>query len=395
MDKILIINTGSSSIKYQLVSYDTLEPIVSGLCERIFVDGNFIAKYSNQKDEIATEMKDHEQALNFMLDYFMDKKFIENKTDIKVIGHRVVHGGNYIKNSVIIDDEILKIIEKCIPIAPLHNEPELKVIKVAMKVFGNAKHVGVFDTSFHQSIPPHHHMYAIPSEWYKKYGIKRYGFHGTSYAYINSKMEEILNKKNLNLVICHLGSGASMCAVKNGKSVNTSMGFTPSEGLVMGTRAGNVDAGMMDYIENELKIKAKDCLNTLNKKSGMIGMCGYSDFREINNNISNQDVKQAYDVYIQRVTDYLIRYMNDLEGKIDAIVFTGGVGENDEEVRQNVTQNIKLKSLVLDHKLNNQKYGDYLKISTDASDYPIYVVRTNEEKMIAADSKKLFNEFNK
>lgn len=386
---ILVINGGSSSIKFQLLNSHSLELITTGICERIFIDGVFNIKYKDVTKTIETQMLDHTQAINFMINYFVDNKIIHDKNDIIGIGHRVVHGGNLLLESKIINDEVINQIALVSKLAPLHNKPELDVIKVASDIFSNAQHVAVFDTSFHATIPSVNARYAISPQWEKDYSIKRYGAHGTSHHYITLEMQKILAKKDVNLIICHIGNGASICAVKNGKSINTSMGLTPLEGLIMGTRTGDIDASIVSYVAEQANLTHQEVTSMLNKNSGMHALTGYSDFRDICSRLNEPKIKDGFDMYIKRIVNYIVRYLNDLENKCDAIVFTAGVGENTPLLRQEIINNIYLTKLEINSTLNNDKYDKYKKISTDNSTIGVYCVRTNEEHMIAHEVKRL------
>ncbi|MGL4951032.1 MAG: acetate kinase [Mycoplasma sp.] len=388
--KILIINGGSSSIKYQLLDSNSLELVASGLCERIFVDGVFSIKYNGEKNEIKTSMKNHEMAIEFMLNYFVENKIILDIEDIIGVGHRVVHGGKLMTESKIIDEKIMNQIDEASKLAPLHNKPELDVIKVAEKAFEKAVHVAVFDTSFHSTIPEHNSKYAVPKEWEDKYDVKRYGMHGTSHHYITIEMKELLKKENPNLIICHIGNGASICAVKDGKSYNTSMGLTPLEGLIMGTRSGDIDPAIVSYVANQSGLDHNDVTSALNKQSGLFALTGgYSDFRDIVSRLDDPKMQLAFNMYAQKVANYIVRYLNDLEGKCDAVVFTAGVGENSGKIRQAIADKIFLAKIKLCDVNNMASYEDYIKISSEDSEIPVYAVRTNEEVMIAREVKRL------
>lgn len=389
--KILVINGGSSSIKYQLLQYDNFELITSGICERIFVDGNFVNKTGENKQVIKTEMKNHDQAFTFMIDFFIKNKLIHDINEIVGVGHRIVHGGLNMKKAMIIDDAVAKEIDYCSRFAPLHNGPELQVIQSAQKIFNKALHVAVFDTSFHTTIPAINHRYAIPEEWWKKYGVQRYGAHGTSVQYVTKQMQKILNKEKVNLIVCHLGNGASVTAVKDAKSYNTSMGLTPLEGLVMGTRSGDLDPAVLNYVSLQTNKSLAEITNDLNKSSGMLGLTGMSDFRDIEDNLDNPKIKIGFDIYIKRVVDYIVRYINDLENNVDAIVFCAGVGENSPIIRKEIISKIKISNLKIDNSLNESKVNGYMLISSKDSQIPLYVVNTNEELMIAQEVKKLCN----
>lgn len=394
MNYIMVVNAGSSSIKFKLYSKNELNETCSGLCERIGIDGVFKISYTldnNKKEyEEKTNFKDHEVTIDYCLKKLMDLKIINDLSDISGIGHRIVQGGE-IKQSSLIDENVLKEIKRCIKLAPLHNKPELEVIKIIMDKIPNAKGVAVFDTSFHTTIPKINNYYPLPESWINSYKIKKYGFHGTSYRYIYEKMESILNlNRPLNLIICHLGNGASICCVKDGKSFDTTMGFTPMAGLVMGTRCGDIDASILDYLVNQEKIPLDTVCNSLNKESGLKSICSVSDFRDIHANaLPGNNYDFAREIFWQKVANYISLYINHLEANVDAIVFTGGIGENDYRTRENVAKKIFVKSIKINEHKNKNKYDDYLLISSVFSQIKTYAVRTNEELKIAQDTKEL------
>lgn len=390
-NKILVINGGSSSIKFQLLNADDYSVITTGICERIYVDGNFVIKYQDKKVEIQTPMSNHEQAIDYMIKYFIDHKIINGVSDIIGVGHRIVHGGKLMTESKIIDDLIIKQIDDVSKLAPLHNKPELEVIKVAMKFFNESTHVAVYDTSFHATIPSVNARYAIQKVWEEKYDVKRYGAHGTSHQYITIEMAKILKIPHPNLIVCHIGNGASICCVKQGKSYNTTMGLTPLEGLIMGTRSGDIDPSIVSYIANEAKIPHQEVTNQLNKQSGMLALTGFSDFRDITSRLNDPVVKEGFDMYIKRVSDYIVKYLNELEGKCDAIIFTAGVGENTPVIRQAIIDRIHLMKITIDNQQNNTAYEQYIKISTTQSPVAVYAMRTNEELMIAREVNRLIS----
>ncbi len=388
--KILVINAGSSSIKFQLFNEENIETIARGMCEGIKVDGNFKIVYGNKKIKIKHKFPDFHDALDFLLNYLIDNKIINSKNEIVAIGNRIVHGGTKVAKATEITNQVIKDLESYISIDEIHLVPEISVIKETMKIFDNSKHYVVVDTAFHADIPYQNYMYGIKKEWLEKYHVRKYGFHGISYQYLTAKMEQILNKKQLNLIVCHLGSGASICAVKNSKSYNTSMGFTPQEGLIMGTRSGDINAYIVSYMAEQLNVSCEDILKILMNESGLKGLTGYSDLRDIEENLNDPEIKKAFDLYIKRIVNYIVTYINDLDNKVDAIVFSGGVGENSSIVRKAVIDGIKIVNLKLDDKQNeNREYKDFNLISSKSSSIPIYVVNTNEELMIAKEVKKL------
>jgi len=345
--KILVLNSGSSSIKYKLFSQNSLEELYSGIKE---------------------EVKCHTDALDDILNQLIKDKIITSFQDISVVGHRVVHGGNYFHKAVIIDDKVCDTIDKLSTLAPLHNPANLAGIKAIQNISPNTIQVAVFDTSFHQTIPSKASLYPLPFEYYEKYDIKKYGFHGTSHQYILKQTAKILNKniKDTNLITLHLGNGASVCAIQNGISIDTSMGFTPLEGLMMGTRCGDIDSSLVSYLEDKLDLSANDITNILNKKSGFLGICGTSDLREVIKLSQNGDEKAtiAIEMFVYRIKKYIGAYLMILEA-LDAIVFTGGIGENSKFIRDMITK------------------------TTDKFNLKSLIVATNEELAIAQFSKDL------
>ncbi|MCF0218055.1 MAG: acetate kinase [Malacoplasma sp.] len=387
---ILVINAGSSSLKFKLYDWD-MKQIASGNCERIGIDGLFKMDYleNNETKKYSTnpDFSNHDLAIDFLLNKLLELKILNSLDEIKGVGHRIVQGGT-ISQSCVVDDAVLKEIEDCISLAPLHNKPEADVLKIVMNKIKGVKNVVVFDTSFHTTIPKVNYYYAVPTEWVEKYKIKKYGFHGTSYRFINEKMNLILNKKDLNLIICHLGNGASICCVKDGKSYDTTMGLTPLCGLVMGTRSGDIDASIFDLVARQTNKSCQEIFNDLNKNSGLKAICGSSDFRDIEEKTQpNNEYDFATQLFVQRVVNYVATFINHLENKVDAIVFTAGIGENAPEIRDMVCK--KIKGLEINKAANESKIGEFQKISQPLSKWPIYVVRTNEEIKIAQDTKKL------
>lgn len=390
---ILVINAGSSSIKFRVYT-SALEEKANGICERIGIDGVIKIEYlvdgQQQKLEEKANFPDHDAAISNFLEKLVGLNIIENMDQIKGIGHRIVQGAETTE-SCLIDDKVLENIEWCIKLAPLHNKPELDVIKILMKKVPTAKNVAVFDTSFHTTIPKINSYYNVPKDWIEKYHVKRYGFHGTSYRFVTEKMHEILGKSDpLNLIICHLGNGASICCVKEDKSYDTTMGLTPLAGLVMGTRSGDIDPSILDYICKEEGISVSEATDKLNKASGLKGICGSSDFRDITENIQpGNDYEFARDLFVQKIVNYISIYKTHLNNKVDAIVFTGGIGENSASVRELVCKKLGIS---LSDRKNKGKIGSHSWISVLGSRPRVYVVRTNEELKIAQDTNELTNE---
>lgn len=409
-NKILVINAGSSSIKFQLFNAinNNKQPhftiLCKGLVERITIkNSNFIIEIANGdnfiKHEVTKDIADHVIGAQTVIDALIEYKVINNFDDIKRIGHRMVHGGQKFNNSIVIDEKVIAGIKACIPLAPLHNPPALKGLSSFQKLVPHAKHVAVFDTSFHSTIPEEKYLYSVPYDWYKTYEVRRYGFHGTSYRYILDKLTNILNKPKdkINAIICHLGNGASICAIKNGKSFNTSMGLTPLDGLIMGSRSGIIDPSIHDYMCNvKAEATIETITNDLNKSSGLLGISGHSsDLRDVLASSNDKNHKYhlqsqlAIKMFVQRIANYIVQYGNDLDSNIDALVFTAGIGENSAIIRQLVIEDIKVFTLKLVTNKNNDNYNDYLEISDKQSEFPIFKIITNEELMICQDTYNL------
>ncbi|WP_339022338.1 acetate kinase [Spiroplasma endosymbiont of Crioceris asparagi] len=387
---ILIVNAGSSSIKFKLFDiHDINNPSakLEGIAERIGIDGKIKINFNQQKTETNQTLSNHKNAVEAILKQFKILKVIKNENEIKAIGFRIVHGGVNISQPCEINEEIKAIIADNVKLAPLHNPGALMAIEAFEKVLSNAKLVACFDTAFHQSIPINNFLYATPYLWYEKYRVRKYGFHGISYEFISQRMAKILNKdlKNLNLIICHLGNGASICAVKSGKSFNTSMGLTPLAGLIMGTRCGDIDPSIIEYMAKQLNQDVFSLTKILNQESGLLGMSEVSsDMRDVISAANNKNTKAqlALECYYQQIADYIIKYANQLEGSFDAIIFTAGIGENDPLTRIKVCEKLPILNLKIDNKNNEQSHNDYLKISSSTSKYSIFKVSTNEELMI-------------
>ena len=394
--KILVINCGSSSLKYQLIDMETEELMAKGLVERIGIEGSRIKHETigKEKKTIETPMQDHKRALELVMESLTNEEYgaIKSLDEIDAVGHRVVHGGEDFAQSVIIDEKVLKGIEDNVEIAPLHNPPNIMGIKACQRLLPNVKQVAVFDTAFHQTMPAESYIYALPYEYYEKYKIRRFGFHGTSHKYITNRAAEMLGKdvNEVNLITCHLGNGSSICAVKNGKSIDTSMGFTPLEGLAMGTRCGDLDPAILPFIMEKENLSTDEINTLINKKSGVLGISGVSsDFRDIEaaRDEGNKRAKLALDIFEKRVRGYIGSYMTELD-HVDAIVFTAGVGENSIEMRESIVNGLKSLGIKIDPERNNVRGEDKL-ISADDSSIKIFVIPTNEELMIARDTKEL------
>ena len=394
--KILVINCGSSSLKYQLIDMETEELMAKGLVERIGIEGSRIKHETigKEKKTIETPMQDHKRALELVMESLTNEEYgaIKSLDEIDAVGHRVVHGGEDFAKSVVIDEKVLKGIEDNVEIAPLHNPPNIMGIKACQRLLPNVKQVAVFDTAFHQTMPAESYIYALPYEYYEKYKIRRFGFHGTSHKYITNRAAEMLGKdvNEVNLITCHLGNGSSICAVKNGKSIDTSMGFTPLEGLAMGTRCGDLDPAILPFLMEKENLSTDEINTLINKKSGVLGISGVSsDFRDIEaaRDEGNKRAKLALDIFEKRVRGYIGSYMTELD-HVDAIVFTAGVGENSIEMRESIVNGLKSLGIKIDTERNNVRGEDKL-ISADDSSIKIFVIPTNEELMIARDTKAL------
>ena len=391
---ILVINAGSSSLKYQLLNPDTQEVLAKGLCERIGIDGKFTYKPAG-KDPIKdadVAMPTHSEAIQTVLHALVDEKsgVIGSMKEIDAVGHRVVHGGEAFSGSVLITDEVMAALEECIPLAPLHNPANITGIKACVDVMGkDVPQVAVFDTAFHQTMRPVAYTYALPYEYYEQDKVRRYGFHGTSHKYVSQRAAAMLGKpiEELKLISCHLGNGSSITAIDGGKSVDTSMGFTPLAGLPMGTRSGDLDAGILEYLMNKHGYNIDEMLNVLNKKSGVLGISGVSsDFRDLESAApqGNQRAQLALDVFHYSVKKYIGAYAAAMGG-VDAIIFTAGVGENGPDTRAEAVAGLEYMGVKLDPEKNNTR-GKEVDIATDDSKVRILVIPTNEELMIAMDT---------
>ena len=395
--KVLVINCGSSSLKYQLFNMDNEEVMVKGLVERIGIDGSkLIQKKGDDKFIIEEDMKDHTQAVSHVFNALVDSEngVIKDLSEIDAVGHRFVHGGEKITKSALIDDEVKSAIEEYTKFAPLHNPANLMGLKACEELLPNIPNVAVFDTAFHQSMPAKSYLYGIDYKYYEQDSIRKYGFHGTSHNFIRDKVSEELNieKDKLNMISCHLGNGSSITAIKDGKSFDTSMGLTPLEGLIMGTRSGDIDPAAVTYIMQKDNLNPSQIENVLNKQSGVLGVSGVSsDFRDLEDAAKegNERAQYALDIFINRCRRYIAGYMAEV-GSCDAIVFTGGIGENSIEIRQEIMEGFKQFDINLDDDKNNVRGGCHI-VSTDDSKVKVMVVATNEELMIARDTKSIVN----
>ena len=394
--KVLVINCGSSSLKYQLINMENEEVLAQGLVERIGINGSILTQKISGKEKYVVEEKmvNHEDAIKHVLDALIDKEhgIIKDMSEIDAVGHRVVHGGEKYASSVLITEEVKKSIEECYKLAPLHNPPNMIGIEACEELMPNTPMVAVFDTAFHQTMPKEAFLYALPYELYSENGIRKYGFHGTSHMYVSNKVAEVMGKdiKDLKIVTCHLGNGASLCAVKNGVSIDTTMGFTPLDGIVMGTRSGSIDPAIVLYLINELKYSTEDVNTLLNKKSGVLGISGVSsDFRDIEDAAAKGDERAilALDIYHYRIRTQIGAYAAAMGG-VDAIVFTAGVGENGPETREACLEGLEFLGVKVDKEKNNVR-GKVREISTEDSTVKAFVIPTNEELVIARDTKNL------
>lgn len=392
--KILSVNAGSSSLKFTAFEMPEEKVLISGYFEKLGLEDSFYnIKVNGEKIKKAVFMKGHEEAARLVIEELIDNHIVDNLDEIKGVGHRVVHGGDKYADSVIINDNVLTTIKDLSPLAPLHNPANLVGINAMMKAIPNATHVAVFDTAFHQTMPKENFIYSVPFSWYRDYKVRKYGFHGTSHKYITSMMQKKLNKKDVNLIICHIGSGGSLSAIKNGISIDTTMGFSPNAGITMGTRSGDIDYSMIPYVMKQTGMSLEDVDNTLNKKSGLLGISEqYSDCRDIENAMADSDENAtlAYQIYVQKIVRYISEYYVELEGKVDAIVFTAGTGENGREFRIDVLSKLACLGIKINEEENN-KIASYLDqkegiITTDDSSLKVYVIPTDEEVMIARDT---------
>lgn len=393
---VLVINCGSSSLKFQLINSETEGVLAKGLCERIGIDGSLTYQPAG-KDKVTTEkpMPTHTEAIQFVIDALTDAEtgVVKSLEEINAVGHRVVHGGEKFANSVVITDEVISAIEECNDLAPLHNPANLIGINACAKLMPETPMVAVFDTAFHQTMPEAAYMYGLPYEYYEKYKVRRYGFHGTSHSIVSKRVAELLEKpyEELKTVVCHLGNGASVCAVKNGKSVDTSMGLTPLEGLVMGTRSGDIDPAILEFIAKKEDLDIAGLMNVLNKKSGVFGLSDNlsSDFRDLTAGAANgnKPAQIALDVFCYRVAKYVGSYAAAMNG-VDAIAFTAGIGENVCIVRSKVCEYLGYLGIAVDEKANT-KQGEEIMISTPDSKVKVLVVPTNEELAIARETVAL------
>jgi acetate kinase len=394
--KILVINTGSSSLKYQLIDVDNEKVLAKGLCDRIGLDNSFLKHTKAGSDTIVIEkdMCNHKVAMEEIMHTLTDKQIgvISDMSEISAVGHRVVHGGERFCESVIIDDEVMSTLRDCIELAPLHNPPNIIGIEACRQIMPDIPMVGVFDTAFHQTMPNYAYVYALPYDVYTKYGVRKYGFHGTSHKYVSERAAALLKRplEELKLITCHLGNGASICAVKFGKSIDTSMGFTPLDGLAMGTRSGAVDPAVIPFLMEKEKMSISEINEYLNKKSGVLGISGVSsDFRDLHAaaDEGNERAKLAIDIFCYRVKKYIGEYAAVMNG-VDAIVFTAGIGENNEVARKQILSEMDYLGIAVDWEKNSIR-GKEIDISLPDAKVRTLIIPTNEEIAIAMETLKL------
>lgn len=397
--KILVLNCGSSSVKYKLINMENKDVLAQGGIEKIGLKGSFLKLTLPNDDKVVLEgeILEHQAAIEYILGVLLSEKYgcIKSLDEINAVGHRVVHGGEKFNSSVLINDEVIAKMEECIEMAPLHNPPNLKGIYAVKSLMPNVPQVGVFDTAFHQTMPKHAYMYGIPYSLYEKYSIRRYGFHGTSHRYVSKRACDFLglDYNATKVLTCHIGNGASVAAIKDGKSIDTSMGFTPVEGLMMGTRAGDVDAGVITFLMDKESIGSQGISNMLNKQSGMMGISGVSsDMREVSNaaDEGHERAQLSLDMYDYRIKKYIGAYAAAMGG-VDVIVFTGGVGENRGRTRAGACSGLEYMGIKIDDSVNPGIFGVESVISTPDSKVKVVVIPTDEEYMIAADTLEILS----
>ena len=389
--KILSVNAGSSSLKFQLYEMPEEKVLISGLMERIGIGDSFYTiKINGQKIKKTQELNNHEEAFEALVKELEGNHVVDSLDEIKGIGHRVVQGGDYFNKTEVVTDDVLAKIEELSSLAPLHNPAAVTGIKAAKEVFPNALQTVVFDTAFHQTMPKENYLYALPYSWYTDYKIRRYGAHGTSHKYVCQRANEILGRTDTKLITCHIGNGASISAIVNGKCVNTSMGLTPNAGLIMGTRCGDIDASIIPYIMEKTNMSPKEVDNVINKLSGLLAISKKSsDSRDIEDGIANGDENciLAQKMYVRRITDYIAKYYVEMKG-CDAIIFTAGVGENSADTRRDIINELSVLGVELDSDANNVR-GEERLITTPSSSIKCYIIPTDEELMIAKDTYEL------
>ncbi len=395
--KILSVNAGSSSLKFTLFEMPAGIELIGGYFEKIGLEDSFYSiKMNGEKTKKSAKVSNHADAVKILIDELIDNKVITSLEELDGVGHRLVHGGEKYTDSVVINEDVINTVTELIPLAPLHNPANLTGVKAFMDVLKATPNVGVFDTAFHQTMSKEQYLYGVPYSWYENYKVRKYGFHGTSHKFITKTMKEKLGKDDVNLIICHIGSGGSLCAVKDGKSFDTTMGFTPNAGIMMGTRSGDIDYSLIPYVMKESGMNLTEVDNMLNKQSGLLGVSGVSsDSRDIEEAIKegNEGAILANEMYVNKIAKYVAEYYVELGGKVDALVLTAGLGENAIEFRENLLTRLECLGIKLDKEVNNTIAGFKSVqtgiISTNDSIVPVYVVPTNEELMIATDTYEL------
>ena len=386
--KILSVNAGSSSLKFQAYEMPEEKVLISGTFERIGIDGSFYTvKINGEKIKKEVSLPNHEEAVRILTEELLNYNVVEDLSEIKGVGHRVVHGGDIYSESAKIDDKVLNDIESLFSLAPLHNPANMIGIKAFQSIIPNAVQVAVFDTAFHQTIENDRFLYPVPYEWYTKYAVRKYGFHGTSHKYIANRTAEIMNRNDLKVISCHIGNGGSVSAIKNGICIDTSMGFTPNAGIMMGSRSGDIDVTLVPHVMKNTGMSIDDIVNSMNKKSGLLGISEVSsDFRDVISAVKegNEQAILARTMYIERIVDYIARYYVELNG-CDAIVFTAGVGENNADIRKDILNRLAVLGIEVDEDVNANADGEAL-ITTSTSKIAAYVIPTDEEVMIARDT---------
>ena len=397
--KYLSVNAGSSSLKFQVYEMPEEKVLISGYVEKIGMEDSFwTVKLNGQKIKNARFLKNHTEAVDVLIEELFNNKIIESLDEIKGVGHRVLHGGEKYSDSVIITDEVIQDIKDLTKLGPLHHPGNLAGIEALQKAIQGVPMVAVFDTAFHQTMPKENFLYPVPMEWYKEYKVRKYGFHGTSHKYITETMKEKLGKENVNLIICHIGSGASISAIKDGKCYDTTMGITPLDGLMMGTRSGAIDPSIIAYVCKESGKTVDQITDDLNKKSGLLGVAGFADCRDVENAMAegNENAILAMNMYVDRIAKYIAEYYIELEGNVDDIIFTAGVGENGFDARKKILDKLKPIGILVDDEINSKiaSFKDIKEgiISSKDSKVEVIVLPTDEEIMIVRDTVKLINQ---
>ena len=394
--KILAVNAGSSSLKFTLIELPEKNVVASGLFEKIGINGScYTIKYNGEKVKKEVNLVDHSVAVRILMEELINMGIISSLDEIEGVGHRMVHGGQEFTESVVLTEDVLARVAKYNELAPLHNPANIMGVKAFMKALPNTIQVGVFDTAFHTTMKEAEYLYPVPYEWYEKYGVRKYGFHGTSHRFINKTISEYFGRNDLKVISCHIGNGGSITAIDSGKVVDTSMGFTPLAGIMMGTRSGDIDASMLSYLEGKTGETLAELTNDLNKKSGLLGVSGVSsDSRDVETaaDEGNERAILAQEMYAKKIANYIAMY-NNLLGGADVITLTAGVGENSKTMRKSIIEKIASLGVKIDDERNDFR-GEFRLISTDDSKIPVYVVPTDEELMIAMDTMELKNKNN-